>query len=493
LEKEKEFTKKLLKEDNIDIFRDTIGKKGIITIINLINQFRQYDRKGNKEISFPDFIEILSNINLHISEKDAKLLFSDFCENSTLNYMKFLTALKENTLNDRRLYIVKEAFKRLDIEDCGVVNLSDVKNLFNSKNSPLVNEGDVTEEEFYNGFMESFQTHHNIFRSAKIKKVNFDEFLNYYKYYSITIEDDYLFEDTLISCWKLSKSKLAYLGPKDNVKKILGNPELEVPNEKEISKNISLEGKNRTAKKYFPQPINETPYGTTQDQTDYTNLLHPKGDLNGIKLNKNEKPIDIFRKKIFARGPRGIFSMRRTFMLYDDDKSCNLNMKQFDKFIRDFRINITEKEKNDIFKQFDKNNSGVMNYKDLINDLIGTMNNFRVKIVEKVFNKLDKEKNGNVPFETIINVYSPFKHPQVLSGERNSEEVLCRFIDLFDYHFNLLNQDKTNEEVTKDEFIEFYNYISASFDDDKYFENLMSRVWELKGTENFGKPRIKNN
>ena len=224
-EKEKEFRKNLLKEKNIDVFRETLAAKGITTVINFLNQLRQYDRKGTKELNFQDFFEILNNLNLHITEKDAKLLFSDFSENSKINYGKFLSALIDNSLNERRQNIVKDAFQRIDTENCGIVNLSDVKSLFNSKNSPLVKEGYVTEEEFYNNFMETFQTHHNIFRSAKIKKVNFDEFLNYYKYFSLTIEDDYLFEETLIFCWKLSKSRIAYAGPKDNIKKIMENPD----------------------------------------------------------------------------------------------------------------------------------------------------------------------------------------------------------------------------------------------------------------------------
>ncbi len=485
-EKEKEFRKNLLKEQNIDVFRGTIAAKGIMTVINFLNQLRQYDRKGDKEISFPDFFEILNNINLHITEKDAKLLFSDFSQNSKINYSKFLSALVDNSLNERRENIVKEAFQRLDTENCGVVNISDVKSLFNSKNSPLVREGYLTEEEFYNNFMETFQTHHNIFRSAKIKKVNFEEFLDYYKYVSITIEDDYLFEETLIFCWKLSKSKIAHAGPKDNIKKIIGNPELEVPNETEISKNISLEGKNRTAKKYYPAS-REAPYGIDDEATDYSNLLHPKGDLNGIKLNKNEDPMSILRKRVFARGPRSIMSLRRTFMLYDEDKNNKLSFKEFTKFIKDYRLDVTDEEKKKIFKIFDEDNSDTIDYKELVQGLIGEMNNYRAKIIEQVFEKLDKEKDGKVSFDTIINSYDPYKHPQVLNGERNAQEVLCRFIDLFEYHFNLLNPDKDNEEITKEEFMEFYNYISACLSDDKYFENIISRVWGLSGIENYGK------
>ena len=486
-EKEKEFRKNLLGEKNIDVFRDTLSAKGIKTIINFLNQLKQYDRKGDKEISFPDLFEIFNNLNLHISEKDAKILFSDFEENSKMNYSKFISVMIENSLNERRQNIIKEAFNRLDTEKCGVVNLSDIKNLFSSKNCPLVKEGDVTEEEFYNNFMETFQTHHNLVRSPKIKKVNFDEFLNYYKYFSLTIEDDYLFEETLISCWKLSKSKQAYAGPKDNVKNIIQAP-AEKKEESQIIKNISLEGKPKTAKKFFEKNAEyQIPYGTNTESTDYSNLLHPKGDLNGIKLNKNMDPMSIFRRKVFSRGPRSIMSLRRTFMLYDEDKSNQLTYKQFDKFINDYRLNIEEEDKKKIFKLFNKNNSESIDYNELIKGLIGTMNLFRTRIVEKAFEKLDKEKKGKISFDTIINSYDPYKHPQVLNGQRNAEEVLGRFIDIFEYHFNLLNPDKTDEDVTKEEFMEFYNYISACFFDDYEFENITTRVWGLSANENFGK------
>ena len=57
------------------------------------------------------------------------------CEkNKTINYEIFLNKLIIE-LNPRRENIVKEAFNRLDTENCGIVNLSDVKLVFNSKNS----------------------------------------------------------------------------------------------------------------------------------------------------------------------------------------------------------------------------------------------------------------------------------------------------------------------------------------------------------------------
>ena len=57
---------------------------------------------------------------------------------------------------------------------------------------------------------------------------------------------------------KFSKSKIAQAGPKNNNKKLLGNP----PNENEVSKNVSLlENKNWIDKNCFAQSNKEALYG----------------------------------------------------------------------------------------------------------------------------------------------------------------------------------------------------------------------------------------
>ena len=479
-----EFRKNILNEENLDIFRDKLGARGIVVVMNFVNQLRQYDRRGNKEIALEDFKEIINNSKVIMSDDEIADLFNDFSNKETglLNYDNFLKHLLGN-LNPRRQNIVNEAFKKLDTENCGVVDLSDIKSNFNSKNCPLVRSAMMSEEAFFNGFMETFQTHHNIFRSAKIKKVNFPEFEEYYKYVSITIDDDYLFEETVISSWKLSKSGIAHAGPKDNIKEIIGNPTLEIPNNEEVRK-----ANYRTSKKCFPQKEKIVPYGVDDKATDYSNDLHPKGELNGIKLNKNDDCLSYFKKKVVARGIRGIMSLRRTFMLFDENKSNKLKRKEFHKFLEDYRFNIPPETEKKLFDAFDRNKSGNIDYDEFIHTLIGQMNDFRTQIVQNAFEKLDKEKKGRVPYDVIRESYNPDKHPEVLNGNRTKEEILSKFIDLFEYHFNLLNQNKKSDSASLEEFIDFYNYISIFIDDDKYFENIMARVWGLGNTEkNYGK------
>ena len=483
IDHEIEFRKNILNEENLDIFRDKLGARGIVVVMNFVNQLRQYDRKGNKEISLNDFTEIINNSKVIMSQEEISDLFNDFADKQTnlLNYDVFLQRLKGD-LNPRRQNIVKVAFDKLDTEKCGVIDLSDIKTFFNSKNCPLVRAAVMSEEAFFSGFTETFQTHHNIFRSAKIKKVTYEEFEDYYKYLSITIDDDYLFEETVISSWKLSKSGIAHSGPKDNIKEIIGNPKLEVPNNEEAKKS-----NYRSSKKCFPQKNKIVPYGVDDKATDYSNQLHPKGELNGIKLSKNDDCLSYFKKKLAARGARGLMSLRRTFMLFDENKSNKLKRKEFHKFLEDYRFNIPINIENQLFDIFDRNKSGSINYDEFIHALIGKMNDFRTQIVENVFEKLDKEKKGSVPYDTIRDSYNPDKHPEVLNGKRTKEEVLSRFIDLFEYHFILLNSNKDKDSAILEEFIEFYTYISLLIDNDKYFENMMARIWGLGNPENYGK------
>ena len=136
------------------------------------------------------------------------------------------------------------------------------------------------------------------------------------------------------------------------------------------------------------------------------------------------KTRSLFKKKVFVRGPRSMMNLRRTFILYDEDKNNHLSLKEFDKFINDFILNISNEEKRKIFKIFDKDISESIDYKELVEGLVSEMNNYGKTIIENIFEKISKEKKGTVSFDPVINIYDPYKHPQVLSGERNAQEVL---------------------------------------------------------------------
>jgi len=104
-------------------------------------------------------------------------------------------------------------------------------------------------------------------------------------------------------------------------------------------------------------------------------------------------------------------------------------------------------------------------------------------LLKKAFNKLDKNGNGKIELDDLRGVYSARFHPDVKAGKKTEDEVLAEFLDNFEYHFSILNDGKTKDRsIDLDEFYEYYNNISMSIDDDKYFELMMNSAWNLDGS-----------
>jgi len=70
-------------------------------------------------------------------------------------------------------------------------------------------------------------------------------------------------------------------------------------------------------------------------------------------------------------------------------------------------------------------------------------------------------------------------HPDVRSGKRHEEDVLAEFLDTFDQHHYTIAGDLRDVRVTWEEFLEYYNNISASIDDDRIFDLIVKNAWGL--------------
>jgi hypothetical protein len=103
------------------------------------------------------------------------------------------------------------------------------------------------------------------------------------------------------------------------------------------------------------------------------------------------------------------------------------------------------------------------------------MNDRRNQIVLLAFEILDCDKSGVVDIDDIKKLYNADKHPDVISGLKSSDEILSLFLDTFD--------SNGDGKVTPREFIEYYNNISCSIDNDDYFELMIRNAWHISGGE----------
>ena len=448
-------------------FINEIKNLGTTSLISLMRLFKLNDLNNTKELEFYEFSKSLHEFETELTEEEISDLFNYFDKEGSniVNYINFVNAIR-GPMSQRRVLIVKDAFKKLDIDKGGQVELAEIKLQFNAKNDKDVKSGEKTEEEVYTEFVDTFQMNHDNRVGPRNKRVTLDEFLDYYNYISMGIEDDSYFISLIQNSWKLNPYY-----------KLNQSEQNDTNNLNEISYthgNIKNK-KIRVGAAAAPFGTDMTP--NTEDKRPFYYQQEPIKDSI-----KQVSPADIFRTILKKRGVRGIMAMRRAFMIADENDSKTLTLPEFIKFCHDYRIPISGSEINELFEEFDTNKNGEINYEEFVTAFVGEMCERRKRLITILFETFDKNRKGFIGIDDIRNAYNPKNHPDVISGKKTEDEVLAEFLDNLQYHFSLLKSDKEqeNNKINIEQFLAFFNNISAGIEDDDYFENIIKEGFNLE-------------
>ena len=110
------------------------------------------------------------------------------------------------------------------------------------------------------------------------------------------------------------------------------------------------------------------------------------------------------------------------------------------------------------------------------------MNEFRTNLVLKAYGKFDKNGDGIVNTTDLKGVYNANKHPDVINGKKTQDEVFLEFLETFEAHFADRHGGQKDGNISREEFIEYYNNVSMSIDLDSYFELMINNAWNLDGS-----------
>jgi len=184
--------------------------------------------------------------------------------------------------------------------------------------------------------------------------------------------------------------------------------------------------------------------------------------------------MDRVRHKIAERGGlNGIRSLGRIMRIMDDNGNGRLNRDELKYGLRDFGVDLSDKDLDTVIRTFDRNGDGQVDYDELLVGLRGSMSRVRREVTLQAFEKLDKDGSGEVTIEDLRVAYRVSDdNPDVASGLCSKDEALARMLDNFD----TLERDGV---VTRDEFLDAYKSISASVDSDDYYLLMMRNAWHI--------------
>lgn len=119
------------------------------------------DRSG--KLDAQEFSKAMKELRFGISEEDIARLFSMFDMNhdGTISYNEFMRMVA-GEMNETRKLIVEAAFKKLDKNGDGVVNIDDLKDVYHANRHPDVIAKRKSEGEILAEFLDTFEQHYAI-------------------------------------------------------------------------------------------------------------------------------------------------------------------------------------------------------------------------------------------------------------------------------------------------------------------------------------------
>lgn len=185
---------------SMEEFRKKVLERGASSIKGIGRTFRIYDDDGNKSLNLEEFVEGINDYGLEFDADKCKELFNAFDKDNSgqLSFDEFLIGLRGN-LNDSRLKVVKEAFKKADRSGDGIFDSKDMKRVYKVTEHPKYKNGEWDEQQVFTEFLKSFEPD----ESKRDGKVTEEEFINYYAGVSANIDNDAYFNLMIRNAWKI--------------------------------------------------------------------------------------------------------------------------------------------------------------------------------------------------------------------------------------------------------------------------------------------------
>jgi Ca2+-binding EF-hand superfamily protein len=193
-----------------------------------------------------------------------------------------------------------------------------------------------------------------------------------------------------------------------------------------------------------------------------------------------EEILESMRTALRMRGAVGLKGLAKNFQICDRTKDRKLQRDELDKCIKMCKLQLEPDEFDALFAHCDSNESGDVDYEEFLQIIRGPMPVRRKKLVVSIFNRIDMRQreggrgvgDGALTVDDLKDVYDASEHPDVKAGKKHESAVLQEMMQRFEGKGG--NRDGV---VSLDEWIGYYEELSASVEDDDHFNQLVSGAW----------------
>lgn len=193
-----------------------------------------------------------------------------------------------------------------------------------------------------------------------------------------------------------------------------------------------------------------------------------------------EEILEQMRGALKARGAVGLHGLARNFRLCDSDRSGKLDQHEVDRCLKMCKLPLPKEQLARLLRYCDEDADGSVDYEEFLRVVRGPLPVRRRRIVVQVFNAIDNlqrssgccRMDGKLTVEDIKGVYSAKEHPEVKAGRKHESAVLQEMLETFEGRKG--NRDGC---VSLSEWLEYYEALSASIENDDHFNTTVSGAW----------------
>jgi len=455
-------------DDTINRIKDFLYSQGPRGIIALVCNFRDADPQNQRILAYDEFfgvmLQFFNESECPLNEDNLDMIFQNFRQSFAPNqiaYDEFFLELKEELGPERRASI-RAAFRRLDQNSEGLVDIMNMIDSFNANRHPQVSDGSREANEVLEEFAETLKDLVLFRRGARSYPTNlvaWEEFEDYYKFISGCYESDALFCSILQKVWDLDKVPDMAIEARAS----MAAPAAGAP------------AKSRAGLHHWQ--TNTLPTNPNFRNTGAGNV----GTVDQVLLRA--------RRLVGQKGIRAAVNVVRNFYAADDDNDDFLDVYEFRRACQQSGLAFPAGEEARIFEACGQGpypgvqGSSVISVPKFLNALHGDISPARLSAVERVWQQLGGDPNdekSSVSPSALKDRIACDQHPQVMRGELDPGAFMAEFLDTF----SLLAYVRGGCEggmVSFGDLLGYYEVVSSTVDNDAFFNLTMSRLWMLGG------------